>query len=61
MNIGNNINKIIQTNLYNDIFLLGSTKEIHHYKNYYMVTVIMHTYGNHPVININITLSRTIK
>lgn len=61
MNIGNDINKIIQTNCYNNIFLLGNTKEIHHYKNYYMVRVIMYTYGNHPVSNVNITLSRTIE
>ena len=58
--LGNLIHKKLQTNLYNDIFMLGSTKEIHQYKNYFSSTSrsfinvreLMYTWGNHPVSSI---------
>ena len=52
MNIGYYTSAMLQTNLYNDIFMLGSTKEIHQYKNYFNVRELMYTWGNHPVSSI---------
>jgi hypothetical protein len=61
MNLGNLIHKKLQTIYYDKIFHLGSTKEIHQYKNYFNVKDIMYASGNHPVSSISILLSMTIE
>lgn len=61
MNIGNIIHKRLRTKYYNKIFMLGSAKEIHQYKNYFNVKKIMYANGSHPVSSINISTTIIIE